>query len=199
MWYNQAMDTLPLTYLRQENTPAIVLLIIAINRYSVECFEWEPELLRKELEEDFNVQLTDLQSDRLQAAILTVSTDMIEQDWKAFETAFSLLAGQHEDFSTVVAMEAEYLIMGLAEFELLKLGDEDGIQYSDDVAAYAGLVFSEYGLVHAPDVAPWAIMPLNNSELGESQEKREALRELYLARRAYLIDLVEGLKKTLGN
>jgi hypothetical protein len=96
-------------------------------------------------------------------------------------------------------MEAEYLVMGLAEFELLKLGDEDGIQYSDDVAAYAGLVFSEYGLVNAPDVAPWAIMPLNSSELGESQEKREALRELYLARRAYLIDLVEGLKKTLGN
>lgn len=193
------MDTLPLTYLRQENTPAIVLLIIAIDRYGVECFEWEPEILRKELEEDFNVQLSDLQSDRLQAAILAVSTDMIEQDWKAFETAFSLLAGQHEDFSTVVAMEAEYLVMGLAEFELLKLGDEDGIQYSDDVAAYAGLVFSEYGLVHAPDVAPWAIMPLNSSELGESQEKREALRELYLARRAYLIDLVEGLKKTLGN
>lgn len=192
------MDTLPLTYLRQENTPAIVLLIIAINRYGVECFEWEPEILRKEIEEDFNVQLSDLQSDRLQAAILAVSTDMIEQDWKAFETVFSLLVGQHEDFSTVVAIEAEYLVMGLAEFELLKLGDEDGIQYSDDVAAYAGLVFSEYGLVNAPDVVPWAIMPLNNSELGESQEKREALRELYLARRAYLIDLVEGLQKTLG-
>lgn len=193
------MDILPVTYLRQESTPAIVLLAIALHRYGVDCLEWEPELLRKEIEEDFQISLSDLQSDRLQAAILTLSTDMIEQDWKAFETAFSLFAGQHEDFSTVIAIEAEYLVMGLAEFELLKLGDEDGIQYSDDVAAYAGLVFSEYGLVHAPDVAPWAIMPVNQSQLGESQEKREALRELYLARRAYLVELMDNLKKSLGN
>lgn len=193
------MHDLPLTYLKQPQTPAIVLLTLALSRYGTECLEWEPELLRDELSTDYGIPITGLQSDKLQAAITALTTDMIEQTWKVFETTFGLFCGLHEDFSSVSPLEAEYLALGLAEFELLKLGDEDGINYSDEVAAYAGHIFHEYGLVNAPDIAPWALMPVGHGEKVDDSEKREVLRELYLARREYLIGLMERVRTTLGN
>ena len=193
------MDDLPLTYLKQEQIPGIVLLTIALSRYGVDCLAWEGELLRNELETDFGVELSDLQSDKLQAAIIALTSDFTEQDWKVFETSFHLFCGVHEDFDTVTPLEAEYLVMGLAEFELIKLGDEDGIHYSDEVAAYAGRVFHEYGLVTPPDVAPWALMPVGHGDPVDESEKREALRELYFARREYLLGLMDRVRRTLGN
>lgn len=193
------MDDLPLTYLKQPQIPAIVLLTIALGRFGADCLLWEPELLRNELETDYGVTISDLQSDKLQAAIIALTTDMTEQDWKVFETSFHLFCGLHEDFTIVTPLEAEYLVMGLAEFELIKLGDEDGINYSDEVAAYAGRVFHEYGLANAPDVASWAIMPECHADKIDDSEKREALRELYMARREYLVGLMERVRATLGN
>ena len=193
------MSDLPLTYLKQPQIPAIVLLTIALGRYGVECLHWEPELLREALEGDYGVPISDLQSDKLQAGVIALVTDLTEQDWKVFETSFHLFCGLHEDFTTMTPLEAEYLVMGLAEFELIKLGDPDGISYSDEVAAYAGRVFFEYGLVNAPDVAPWALMPVGHTDKVDDSEKLEALRELYLARREYLVGLMDRVRSTLGH
>ena len=193
------MPTLPLTYLQQEATPGIVLLTIALHRYGHECLTWEAELLRLQLEEDYSIELTDLQSDKLQAACLALTSDFIEQDWLAFSTCLHLFCGLHEDFSSFTPLEAEYLVMGLAEFELLRLGELEGISYSDEVACMVGRIFHEYGLATAPDMAAWALMPGSHQDPIDDSEKREALRELYLARREYLLGLMEQVKTALGN
>lgn len=187
--------SLPLMYLRDPQTSGVVLLYLAMYYYDTDCFEWEPELLRKEFEEDFNVHLTDLQSDKLQAAITIMTTDLYEQDWCVFETISHLLSNHHDDFENLNPAEAEEIINSLVEVELIKRGDTDGIQFSDDVNAYAGIAFFEYGMHRAPDLFSSAIVPFLKP--GDDREKNEALKELYDNRKTHIESQLNSLRSLL--
>lgn len=179
------MYSTPLTFLKDPHAPGSVLLAVALNKYGTECFKWEPSSLRYELEEDFSVKLTDLQADKLQAAITLYTTDQIESNWHAFNVACHVLNNEYVDHEIFdYPLEAEYIIGVLPEFEFLR-NDEDGIVFSPEVNAYAGLVFYEYGCSKPPTLFPTAIMPEGVVE-GDMTEKNAALDELYKAKKASL-------------
>ena len=85
------MTRFSLDVLKDEKAPAIALLSIVVQRYGVEAFDWQPEFLRDEIKNDFNVELSDLQSDKLQAAITILKTDLFETQWEVFKTVCHLL------------------------------------------------------------------------------------------------------------
>lgn len=179
------MSELPLTFLRDPNAPAIALLAVAVGKYGPECFEWDPALLRKEIHEDFDVDLTDLQADKLQAAITIITTDFFESNWQIFNCCILLLNNEHADLQTFDSVEAEHIAAAMPEIEYLRNEDEDGMKFSDEVNAYAGLIFSEYGCSKAPDIFPTALMPSGQAD-GSMLEKNDALRELYQAKKDWL-------------
>jgi len=174
-----------LTFLKKESTPATVLLSIAVGKYGLDCFEWFPALLRKELHEDCDVDITDLQADKIQAAIIILTTDLFETNWQVFNVCVRLLNNEYADFETFEPLEAEFIAGAMPEIEYLRNGDEDGIIFSDEVNVYAGLVFSEYGCSKAPDVFPTAIMPTGLND-GDMKDKNEALKEMYQAKKDHL-------------
>jgi hypothetical protein len=185
----------PLTFLRDKDAPAAALLAVAVQKYGTACFEWEPEVLRKELEEDFSVTLSDLQSDRLQTAITILTTDHFESNWHVFNVCIHLLNNEHADFTSLDPIEAEYIAGALPEIELLRNDDEDGIKFSDEVNAYAGLIFYEYGCGKAPNIFPTALMPHYVVET-DNAEKDEALSELYQAKKARLEEYMARVSAT---
>lgn len=184
------MYDLPITFWKDPHTPAFVLLSMVINKYGTACFDWEPELLRKELEEDYNVTFSDLQSDKLQAAITILSTDQIEEHWEAFETCCHLLNNEPDNFETFEPLEAEEIAHALPELELIKGAELEPILYGDEVRAYAGIIFHAYGMCQPPRIFPTAIMPTSVTQCDDT-EKNEALEELYNARRDFLHGLVK--------
>lgn len=186
---------LPIEHLKDPNVPASVLMFLVFRSYGLEAIQWEPELLRKELEEDFNITLTDLQSDKLQAAFVICASDSFEQDWKAFETIIHLLNNQYADLDTVTPVEAEQIALALPEIELIRGWDDDGVVFSDEVQAYCGRIFHDYGMVVAPHIMPSAIMPESQGDASGDKEKNEALDELYAARKAFLNEELESLRE----
>ena len=66
-------QTLPALF-KEERLPGVALLAIAVAEFGTDCFDWEPEILRANLSDELNIEITDRQSDKLQAAITVIST-----------------------------------------------------------------------------------------------------------------------------
>ena len=166
----------PKQVFEDEKAPASVLLVLATKKYTPECYDWEPAVLKAEIHRDFDCELSDLQSDKLQAAITILTTDLYESNIKAFETMNYLLNHQPDNLDELNPLEAEELICGLTEAYMIR-GEQ--MQFSPEVRVYAGLIFHEYGMHQPPVLFNQAIM---DEREGNDDEKNEALHEIFSAK-----------------
>ena len=169
-----------------------------MEEYGTEFFDWEPEVLRIEVLADFGVNLSDTQSDKIQAAIIIISTDHFENDWHTFNCCIHGLSGEPFSYDELYPVDAEQIAAAIPEVEVIRnhyLGE--GFNFSAEVNAYAGMIFSEYGLFFAPSEFPTAIMPaLPGEHSSDSQvEKKEALAELYSAKKSKIAEFTDHLNK----
>lgn len=159
--------------LADEKAPVIALIALITKEYGAECYEWEPAVLRIELQEDFNCIITDLQSDKIQAGITILTTELYENNVPVFETLNYLLNHQPDNLDELNPLEPEELICGLTEAYLIK-GEK--LEFSPEVRVYAGVIFNSYGMHRPPKLFPDAIM---SEREGDDSEKNEALEELF--------------------
>jgi hypothetical protein len=189
--------TSPLNVLKDEQAPALALLLVAISKYGGEAFlEWEPEILKEEIRLDFGIALSELQADKLQAAITVLVTNLYEQDWHAFEFISHILCNNLINADEHHPLEAEELAEALAQVALiLKAYDDRFKQWHDDVRAYIGQVCWAYGLVKAPDIFPAAIMPesATDGDAAIQEEKNSVLNSVFQAHTKKIEDYITKL------
>ena len=179
---------------KDEKAPAYALLIVVLKKYGLDSLEWEPELLRAEIEKDYDIHLSDLQQDKIQAAMNILTSDHYEHDWRVFEVSSHLLNNQPMDHEDVCPLEAEEIAVALAEVRLIKtdtLDEGEKFEFGDEVRAYAGHIFYEYGMHKSPKIFPKAIMPKSNE--ADDKGKNEALKEIFDAHAAYVLDYLEKI------
>lgn len=177
----------------EEKTPPFGLLVAVLSKYGTAALTWEPELLRHQIEIDYDIKMSDMQSDKLQAAIAVMTTNQFETDWRVFEVVCNLFNNSSSDHGEIDPVEPEEIAVALADVALIRQstdsGEDERIDYSDEVRAYAGRVFYEYGMHKAPKIFPTAIMP--ESAPANDTIKNEALKELFDARVEYILDFLE--------
>src|SRR5579859_4151506 len=140
-----------ISLLKDKGTPASVLLIIVLDEYGTDCLDWEPEVVRLEILQDFGVELPATQSDKLQAAMIVMATDHFENDWHSFNNTILALNGEPFDYEELYPIDAEEIAAVMPEIELIKNDFQEGnFKFSDEVNTYAGQIFAEYGLFFAP-------------------------------------------------
>jgi hypothetical protein len=178
---------------KDEKAPAFALLTVALRKYGFDILDEEAELLRLQIERDYDIKLSDLQSDKLQAAIIVLHTDHFEYDWRVFETICHLFNNAECHHDVLDPLEAEEIPVALAEVAMIKSSIEpkEDLDYGDEVRAYAGHIFYEYGLHKAPKIFPTAIMP--KSVECNDKEKNAALSELFDAHANYILEYVERI------
>jgi hypothetical protein len=170
-----------LEILRNESAPPVALLAVALRYFTVnECSEMGPEILREELERQLSVEISDLQSDKLQAALEVLTSTSFEEHWMVFNHICHLFNSRSVDFETYQHLDPEQIAVALAVVRLIRgLESEAPIDFSDEVRAFAGQVFADYGLTRPPAIFPSALLP-DNSAPGEGMDERsEALTELF--------------------
>lgn len=175
---------------QDEKAPAYALLVITLKKYGTDILHVEPQLLRQEIEKDFNIHLSDLQSDKLQAAITVLTTDLFEVDWRVFETCCNLFCNNPVDHEDLNPLDAEDIATGVAEAYLIREGEV--FHYDEEIRAYVGLIFHEYGLSHAPTIFPTAIIPKCNE--CDDSKKNDALKEVLDAHITYVLDYIEKIQ-----
>lgn len=183
--------------LRDTSAPASALLAIVFDEYGAECFDWDPHVLRLEIYDDFGVNISDGQSDKIQAAITIMSTDQFENDWHTFNSCVHALNGEPFEHDVLHPIDAEQIAAAMPEVEMIRTKFmQDELAFSDEVNVYAGFIFSEYGLFFAPHEFPSAIMPaLSGEHSSDSQgEKQEALAEIYTKKKEKLTECLSTFK-----
>jgi hypothetical protein len=172
-----------------EKAPAFALLFITIRKYGMDMLHYEPELVREEIEKDYGIKLPTINHDKLQAAIVILATETYENDWRVFETCNHLFNNSMIDHDVMHKLEAEEIIVGQAEVSLIR---SEPIKYDDEIRAYAGIVFHDYGMHKAPKLFPQALMP--DSVKCKDDEKNEALKELFDAHAHYILSYLEKIE-----
>jgi len=199
------MSKLSLEVFKDEKAPAIALLSCVIKTYGVEAFDWEPEILRAEIERDFDMTLSDLQSDKIQAAVTVIASPFFQEQWEVFEKICHMFNGVPDEFDTANPLEAEEIAQAMADYYLLNYDDqeaehkpeqegmfEDPSVFSDEIRAYCGRVFYEYGCHSAPTIFPTALLP-DGVVPGDNTEKDGALKEIFDARLEYVTNYIKKL------
>lgn len=181
---------------KDEKAPAFVLLGITLKKYGLDSLEFEPELLRDQIERDYSIDLPDLNMDKLQSAMIVMSTDHFYDDWRVFETCCHLFNNELVEADVVNPLDAEDIAVGLAEATLIKastLTDISELTFHDEIRAYAGRVFYDYGFATPPTIFNDALMPVVTGSAENDSDKNAALKELFDAHTLYTLNYLEKL------
>lgn len=162
--------------IEDQKAPVIALVWLVTKLYGSECYSWDPMVLKAELQEDLECSVTDLQSDKIQAGLTLLTTDLYESNVKVFETINYLINNQHDELDELNPMEAEEVICGLTEAYILRLEDLD---FSPEIRVYVGQIFYDYGMHKPPTLFPKALM---RETEGNDDSKNEALSEIFNAK-----------------
>jgi hypothetical protein len=174
---------------KDEKAPVAALLATFLKRYGVEAMDWEPELVRKEIEEDYRIEMSSLTADKLQAGIQILKFESFESRWKVFETCCHLICNIDDSLDSVHPLEVEEIIAGIAEASLIR---DEKLDYSSEILAYVGKIFADYGFSHSPKLFPDAIMPTGLVSIN-NDEKNEALQEIFDAHLDYVVSYLKDI------
>ena len=174
---------------KDEKAPVMALLSVFLKTYGVAAMGWEPELARKEIEDNYRIKMSDLQSDKLQIGISILTSDVFEYKWKVFESGSHLICNVANSLDEFHPLEVEEVIAGVAEAALIR---DEALHYGDEINAYVGKIFADYGFSHPPKLFPGAIMPIG-LVAGNDDEKNEALQEIFDAHLEYVVSYVKDI------
>jgi hypothetical protein len=165
-WYNESMTKYkPKEYFERPETFATSLLLLILDQYGTEPFDWDPQTLQLELEGDFGVKIPPKNIDKLHALITALTTDQFYRDPMIFGHICDALNNQPVGFEYIPCPQPEEMAWGITEVSLIE-GDTRG-SFSSDVRRYIAVVLETFGMYHPPDVlkiADYASDTLSNAE-----------------------------------
>jgi hypothetical protein len=130
---------------------ATTLLIILLDQFGIEALDWAPETIRLELRDDFQVDLPQVNVDKIMAAISIVTSDDFYKNLPKFIQLCNVLAD--DEFNPGIFDPADSAEMSWAITEALLLSPpEEEEPFTDEIRFYIGHMLNEEGLVNPPDV-----------------------------------------------
>lgn len=112
--------------IRDESTLATPLMVILIDAYGDRLFEMDSVELYIEIEEDFNARLTESGENRVQAALLAITTNMFYYDPLVTRSiAMALYEGDLGDMVNGVLEDIALPEVAWATYEIGLLRDDD--------------------------------------------------------------------------
>jgi hypothetical protein len=132
-------------------TFATTLLVLVVDTYGTECFEWSPETLVLELTDDFDVSIPAPNLHRLLTAIEIVTSDSFYQSLPDFVQHCNILCGDIYDPNQWDPADANEVAWGVTE--ALMLSPPEGEEpFTEEITAYIGSVLDDEGIINPPDV-----------------------------------------------
>jgi len=137
------------------NTFGTALLALAIDEFGTECFGWEPETIRMEVQDTYHITLPQANMDKLMAMITALSTNLFYVSVESFTHIANALNDSEADFYTwdpVDADEAAWAITEVALSDAPRPRESFEDRFSHDVRRYVGVIVTDEGIVSPPDV-----------------------------------------------
>lgn len=211
----QSSDTLskvaPKTVFRamllSEDTFTTPLFLIVMDRYGPDALKWAPETIRRELEDDFQLQLPKYTLDKLMAAVTIVTTNYFYKDVTRFIELCNILAGDEFQPDEFEPADAGEILLAMTESLLLWPPDDDAedTDFSEEIQEYIRQVLDEEGILKPFDVLRLAFendrADVVDAEYADDPEMFSAIYDMQEEKqnglKAMLMENVEALTQQL--
>jgi hypothetical protein len=154
--------------LRSRDSFGTTLLVAVVDEYGLEALNWEPEMLTKQLEEDFRMEIPSMNADKLHAVITALTGDSFYQDAGVFWVTANTLNNQPPHFeSGPQPLDADAAVWAVLEIGMLDMKEDDAtmaLPFSDEVGVMLGIVLKEAGIRTAPNNLDWVQFPPDTAD-----------------------------------
>lgn len=162
-------------------TFATVLLTLFLDRFGMEALEWDPSTIALEIEEEFDVHLSQLSLDKLFTAIHVLTTDRFFKSLPDFIAFCNVFGGDTYNPEVFDPADAEEVAWGITEALLIAPPEDNEPEpFSDEIRAYIGGVLDKEGILNAPDVLRIALRKARVSPaIGDFSDDPEMFNAIY--------------------
>ena len=161
---------------------ATTLVTLFVDMYGTEGFQWDPETIRMELEEDLHMKVPQANFDRLMAAINLMSSDDFFKSLPDFISYCNILSGDTYDPRNWDPADAAEIAWSMTEALLIQPpDDEDENPFSEDIVAYIGQVLNQEGIINPPDILKVAVRDNDPARMvaGDYSDDPEMFNSIY--------------------
>lgn len=133
--------------------------------YGTEAFEWLPDTILAELQDDLNIEISQVNIDKLMAGIAIVTTDKFQASLPDFIDLCNTLCGTPFNPEVFDPADSYEIAWGVVEAALLWPNQET--QMNPQIPAYIEATLEQEGLIRAPRVLE-AIVPSYKLEVDQA-------------------------------
>jgi hypothetical protein len=166
---------------KSRETFASVLLTLFLDRFGPEGLDWDPATRVLEIEEEFDVDLSQQACDKLETAIQILTTDRFHKSLPDFISFCHVLNGDRYHPNTFDPADAEDVAWAMTEGLLISPPeDHETDPFSDEILAYIGGVLDKEGIINAPDILRVALRKARVSpSIGDFSDDPEMFHAIY--------------------
>jgi hypothetical protein len=179
---------------------ATTLVTLFIDTYGSEGLQWDPESVALELKDDFQIELSAGNFDKLMIGINLVTTDEFYNLVPEFISTCNILSGDTYDPRTWDPADAEELAWGITEGMLLSPPDNEEEPFTKEIRAYIGEVIDMEGIINPPDVLRIALRGSGNESRdipGEFSDDPLMFESIYKLEQGKTDDIMAEVKANL--
>jgi hypothetical protein len=137
---------------------AFNLLTAFMDTYGAEALAWSPETIEMEIRDDFGVDISSGNYDRLMTAISVLTSNGFFTSVPTFIRDCVSLAGTVTPADSMIMPDCEELAWGITEALLISPPDEeDENPFDKEIVGFIGEALSEEGILKPPDVLRIAV------------------------------------------
>jgi len=156
--------------LRDPDAIATPLLVILLDRFGTELFDWEPDTLRMEIRAAWGAEPPQENMDKIWALINIVTTNLFQVSLEFFIHACNALSGNGADFASYDPATVREMCWALSEQHLIDpLGEDE--DFSSEILAYMKTSLKEEGFTQVPQI----LAPHVGTELQDASSVEEGL------------------------
>lgn len=138
--------------LGNENSLGTTLLVLCMDAFGLEFFDWEPDTLDAEITMRFGVSMPGVNRDKLWALVTALTTNLFYVSLESFIPICNSLNGSEADFDNYDPVTGEEAAWGIVEVTLVDPPDEGdpAERFSHEIKRYVALTLETEGVTTPP-------------------------------------------------
>jgi len=139
--------------IQDEDMLATPLLVLCIDTFGIEFFNWEPATFNLECATHFGVQMPDVNRDKVWALVTVLATDLVYKSLESFIPIANALNDSEADFNVYDPVTGDEAAWAIAEINLIDPPDKQNDpakRFSHDIRRYIGETLRMEGVTTPP-------------------------------------------------
>jgi len=183
--------------LTNEDMLGTPLLILCLDQFGTEFFDWEPESFEAEIKSRFGVDMPTVNRDKVWALVAALTTDLFYHSLETFIPTCNALSGSEADFDDYDPVTGEEAAWGIVEVSLIDPpaeGEDPAARFSHEIKRYIGMTLESEGVTTPPAfMKPYIEVDRDlDQEAGLNIGPDESMLSMYTKRQQEQRDEIEG-------